>query len=582
MIFIFILSAIIIILWFYRNTVPEIDHRKKVSLILLRILAVISILILLFNPIYYFTKKLIKTPQIIILNDISDSMKNKSALFQPLKEQIIPKLKNYKIINFDFADGISKRTSSTNISKAFAEFSNKLKYVKSIIIFSDGWFKDEKLIFNKNIPIYSFAPEINVKTFEPQIVGIHHNNKVFQDEIATIAVDVSANDYVGKAHLNIYFQNKEKASETIDFTLDDFQQIIFEHTFESDGLKQFYVEIQPISKEVSDKKSSAIRVEKNRTEILLISDILNWDAKYIASTIRSNPRWSFELLIKDRQYKKGREAVNFEAKLKDVSVLIFINNGNLKIGKNEKQIVERFIGNGGGLFIMGKPIQNLKNILPIRQGVVFSEFPGTIHFTEQSKQFQSFNFAETDIENNIPPVNYYFVEPEIQSIVLAKFNNDEHSAAMIFDNYEKGKIIYFPLLNLWKWQLRENNNQYFKLISNMMYWLSTDNSERFFAETNKNSYNKGETVQIELSAFDEKLFPITNLSPKIINKPIIHKAPISPTLYAMLGKIKSLLGDIRCEVKSPIDGRILGFSLHPQVIPGRALYHICYDKENFL
>ncbi|MDH5720312.1 MAG: M14 family metallopeptidase [Spirochaetia bacterium] len=45
-----------------------------------------------------------------------------------------------------------------------------------------------------------------------------------------------------------------------------------------------------------------------------------------------------------------------------------------------------------------------------------------------------------------------------------------------------------------------------------------------------------------------------------------------------LGKIYSLLGELKDEIKAEISGRILGFNLHPQVMPGRALFHICYEK----
>lgn len=48
----------------------------------------------------------------------------------------------------------------------------------------------------------------------------------------------------------------------------------------------------------------------------------------------------------------------------------------------------------------------------------------------------------------------------------------------------------------------------------------------------------------------------------------------------VLGVIVSALGDKIEEIKSPTAGRILGFHLHPQVVPGRALYHICHDLND--
>lgn len=47
----------------------------------------------------------------------------------------------------------------------------------------------------------------------------------------------------------------------------------------------------------------------------------------------------------------------------------------------------------------------------------------------------------------------------------------------------------------------------------------------------------------------------------------------------VLGHITSSLGEELAEVTSEITGRILGLNLHPQVVPGRALYHIADKPE---
>ncbi|MCS6972484.1 MAG: succinylglutamate desuccinylase/aspartoacylase family protein [Turneriella sp.] len=45
----------------------------------------------------------------------------------------------------------------------------------------------------------------------------------------------------------------------------------------------------------------------------------------------------------------------------------------------------------------------------------------------------------------------------------------------------------------------------------------------------------------------------------------------------LLGTITDLFGHKRAEIFSETDGFILGMHLHPQVVPGRALFHIAYD-----
>ncbi len=46
-----------------------------------------------------------------------------------------------------------------------------------------------------------------------------------------------------------------------------------------------------------------------------------------------------------------------------------------------------------------------------------------------------------------------------------------------------------------------------------------------------------------------------------------------------LGIITDLLGKELSTVQSPVSGHILGFNQHPQVVPGRALYHIAHTPK---
>ena len=48
----------------------------------------------------------------------------------------------------------------------------------------------------------------------------------------------------------------------------------------------------------------------------------------------------------------------------------------------------------------------------------------------------------------------------------------------------------------------------------------------------------------------------------------------------IMGEVVSLLGKKKSDVLADVPGRILGFNLHPQVVPGRALFHICTDMES--
>jgi len=86
MILFFILITVILIVWFYKKTIPEIGNGKKYLLIFLRCVSIIAVLILLLNPILYFSQKISKKSEIIFLSDISESMNQKKT--KPTKFQL--------------------------------------------------------------------------------------------------------------------------------------------------------------------------------------------------------------------------------------------------------------------------------------------------------------------------------------------------------------------------------------------------------------------------------------------------------------------------------------------------------------
>ena len=51
-------------------------------------------------------------------------------------------------------------------------------------------------------------------------------------------------------------------------------------------------------------------------------------------------------------------------------------------------------------------------------------------------------------------------------------------------------------------------------------------------------------------------------------------------LYLLLLFAVAYFGDKRAEILSEQTGFVLGMHLHPQVVPGRALFHVAYDFKD--
>ena len=530
MIFVLAIISIILISLFYRKTIPPIDSWQKILLISLRSISIITLLLLLLNPILYFFQSKTQKPSIVFLNDISESMQqigkeqSKSEIFQDYKKEIefFLESKDYNIISFDFANGIDGNTSSTNLSKTFQQVFKKIdtENIEAIFLLSDGWFNDDELeiIENQNIPIFTFDPHFQSDDFDLKISSVNHNKTVYRNEITPIEVNVNSNKYSGKATVELFSENKLINKKKIDLSKKEFLQITFNASFPNTGFTPISVKITTDSIEVNTDNNilnSAIQVKRDRSAILLISDNLNWDTKFISSAINEDQHWQSKFLLKNRNITDAGKNTNLKTEMTQVNVLTLINNGNLRFSKDETKIIDRFVKNGGGLFFIGKPIKELEDILPATSSNINRTFKSTFTLTKLSEQFNTFSSIEKKDFKNIPPVSYYYVNSKVEAKVLAQFENDERSPAILFKNIGNGKILHFAFLDLWKWQLWNSGDSYNNLMHNIFSWLGQTSSERFYASLDKNSFYLSEDINIELHAFDETLSAITEINAEI-------------------------------------------------------------------
>ncbi len=527
---IFLLSLIIIVLIFifYKKTVPQLDPVRKYLLIALRSISIIIVLILLLNPIIYFIRNRIFQPEFIVLRDISDSMNlrsgdvTKTELLADFHDQYTDKLKRngFKLMKYDFAGGLSGDTGSTFLSKTLTELSDLKNFrdVKGFILLSDGWFKDDDLdiIQDMNIPVYSYIPQVDDKQFDLEITDFKYNRTAFRNEITPLVVNVFSQNYTGKARLELFLDDHLSLTQQIDFKVNNFQQLVLDHVFSDPGFIPIKVAIQADTigeiNTANNMISGAIQVVQNRNQVLILSDKLTWDTKFIVDALRGNERWKTEFLIKTNRLLQGNIPVRLQEKIQNISLLLIINNEKLSMDPSEKEIISNYVNNGGGVILLGKLDAFLQSISPVMMTEKLSRDQGVLYFTETSKQYQSFDFIDKSSLRNIPPLDFYHIKPKAQTQVLAGIENEDRSPVILYSDWGESKILYLAFTGFWKWQLWDSAGTYSKFISDICMWIGQKDSERFSAFAEKTSYDPGEIVKIRLQAYDEKLIPLTDLN----------------------------------------------------------------------
>ncbi len=534
MIIIFVLFSIISAIFFYRRTLPELPFIKKFFLTVLRAVSISIVLVYLFNPILYFVKKISFKEKIVFLNDNSESMKfnfeNNPKLKSLFDNSLVDLQKKYEKNSYhqqtySFANGLNGNKHSSLLTKSISDLSEKKKLdkVSKIFLLSDGWLKDEdfSLLEDINIPINPIIFPVKKNDTDLTIDNVITNKTAYRKENVPILANVSATQFQGNASAILKVNGKKISSKKVDFSKESFQQIVFSHSFQKNGINKINVEIKADSlKELITSNNnfpSAIQILDNRSDVVILSDKLGWDIRFFNKAISNNDRLETKIyLSKNRVFTAGKIRFELEEILNEnVISLIILNYGSLKLSGEQVKLIENFVAHGKGLIFQGKILPEISHVLPVNATKLNRKFLDPLQFTKKSEKYQTFSKIPASIKSDIPPVDYYYVSAKISAEILATIQNDDQSPAIVLGEYEKGKVLFFSFENLWKWQMREKTGAYSKFVSDLISWLSNDNARQFHAYPEKNNFLQGEIVTIKLQAYDEKLQPLRDLNAKI-------------------------------------------------------------------
>ncbi len=535
MIYFFSAIFIAIIYFYYRKTVPEIGSSKRYLLLTLRAAAAVVVLIYLLNPVLRYIQRTMIDPQVVILEDRSMSMDQKageasksqlvSGLLEPIDD--LYKRKDFARNRYAFADGLiekgdSLRRQSTRLEPALEQLikSQRFEHVNRILLASDGWLQDENLDFLRklNVPIDVFIPEYRETDFDLEITSVTANREAFIDEIAPIAVEAGARDFEGEANITLLIDKKEAARKTISFRGNQYQEILFEHRFQNEGLHLVEVRIDAIKAQTPETnlgnnlKPTGVSVTTKRKDILVLTDNMGWDLRFIKNALQLDRHWNLDILRyqKGMFYRDKYRIQNPELAKLNYHLLIVINHGNLRIPAPFSTRINEAVQQGSGLWTIGYPV--LEEILPANRSNIQRSFEGSLLFTEEAAQYETFAHQNAA---SIPPVDYLYTNPKLDAKLLGIISNEQRSPAILFRNHGQGKALYFAFLNLWKWQMWNDDGNYNGFCRDIVSWLTSQAKDRFQAIAEPSVIKRGEDVRIRLYALDETMRQLKGLNPKI-------------------------------------------------------------------
>ncbi|WP_103068393.1 hypothetical protein [Aquimarina sediminis] len=307
--------ALIIVLFQY---LYKAKSRKKNVLLFafLRFLSIFGLLLLLINPTFKQNTYYIEKPNLIIAVDNSSSIKHLKQdqnIIEFTKGISEDKELNerFDITYYSFSDKLNDSLSlsfnqkQTNISKALEELDQIYKSaIAPTIIITDGnqtYGKDYQYSsIGYKQAVYPIISGDTIAVVDTKIQQLNVNryaylkNKFPVEVILTYSgeKDVTSTFQVKSGNITVFSQpvsfSEEKNSTVINFTLPAARA----------GVSQFVANLIPLDNEkntINNNKTFAVEVIDQKTNVLLISDIVHPDLGAIKKSIESNERRSITI-----------------------------------------------------------------------------------------------------------------------------------------------------------------------------------------------------------------------------------------------------------------------------------------------
>ncbi len=590
-------------IYVYRYTIPRINRGKKIFLVSLRVLALLLILFIIFEPILTLTKKEILEPVNLIFADNSRSIliddgTNRSGTIKSFLEGI----KSNKLesnselhsfgskenrISFDSLGKINFTEGSTNFSEVFSDVKKTNRNISSIVIASDGVITEganplytaEKL----NIPVYTIGVGDTTRRNDIEVKNVAYNQFIYAETPTSILTTITNKGFAGKNVTVSLFENDVPVDrKNITLNSDGIQNIKFSYTSKSAGEKKLTISVQNVDGEFSkanNKKVFYINVLSNKIKVLVLGGAPSADLTFIKNSLEEDENLTVHSLTLVGN-NKFVEKNNPEKYIDSADIFFMIGFPSKEVSAN---LIDKIAGKinekDKPFFITTTNYTDYTELKTFENQLPFSVKGGKNNFAEvqpnvtQDQQNNPLlqNNKAIDVWNNLPPVLQpqlnFSAKPGSETAAKIKMNNVPINTPLIVSRRIGSKRSIAVLAkDIWRWKLQaseKESNLFDQFIHNSVKWLNANEEQKQVTiKTSKKTYTLGEPVEFSAQVYDESFNPINDAEVKIKIKQNkeeneINLNSLGSGLYE--GSYQTIkAGDYSFSGDAFLDGKILG------------------------
>lgn len=602
--FIALILIAIYSVYVYRYTIPQIQPLKKILLITIRVLALIVLCLILFEPILNLSKKLTLEPANFVFIDNSRSIQiddgtNRLSTVRKIISDFSDRTSesnltffeygnSVKPIGIDSLDKIEFSDGATNFQEVINSIQGTDKNIASITIISDGVITSGSNPYydaiNAGIPVFTIGIGDTTQRTDVELKKVLHNEIVYSETPTSILATVSNKGFSGESiTATLYEDNKFISQQTVNLSSSGIQNINFDYKPQSSGEKKLSIQLSSLKGEfttANNKQVFYVNVLSNKIKVLLLASSPNADLTFIKNSMMRDENIQVNSIV---QISRDKFQENLNYNLVDSADVLFLIGFpsdatpeellNRVIIKIREKKTPFFVTLSSGISL--NRISRFGNDLPFTIAQSFSGFkevqPYILPEQISNPIFKQVEKNPLDNWNNLPPVlqpNAIF-SSRVESKTLAQIklnNNVTNSPLIISSSFSGRRSIGVLAKDIWKWKLQvapKGLDLFDSFIVNSLRWLRAGEDQKLVnVKTSKKNYSQGERIEFTAEVFDESLDPVSDAGIKIKisslkNNYETDMQNVGSGLYEG-SIIINEPGDFNFSAEATVDNRILG------------------------
>jgi hypothetical protein len=558
---VYLLIALILIavysVYVYRYTIPQIQPLKKILLVTLRVLALLILCLILFEPILNLSKKLTLEPANLVFIDNSRSIRiedgnDRLSTVKNIINDFSEKISESNLTFFEFGNfvkpvgvGSLNKIEFSDGATNFQDVINSIKgtdeNIASITIISDGVITSGSNPYydavNAGIPVFAIGIGDTTQRTDVELKKVLHNDIVYAETPTSIVATVSNKGFAEQSiTATLYEDNNFISQQTINLSSSGIQNINFDYKPQSNGEKKLSIQLSSLKGEftnANNKQVFYVNVLSNKIKVLLLASSPNADLTFIKNSLKRDENVQISSTVQiSRDKFQGNLNYNSVDSAKVLFLIGFPSDAtpeellNRVITKIREKKTPFFVTLSSGISL--NRLSRFGNDLPFTTAQTFNGSkevqPYILPEQISNPIFKQIENNPLDNWNNLPPVSQpnAIFSSRVESKTLAQIkvnNNVTNSPLIISSSFSGRRSIVVLAKDIWKWKLQvapKGLDLFDSFIVNSLRWLRAGEDQKLVnVKTSKKNFSQGERIEFSAEVFDESLNPISDSGIKI-------------------------------------------------------------------